>query len=163
MTSLTRYDPFREMMSLRRTMDRLFDSALFGTDWAWRPETAAGLSLDIVENEDEYLVKASLPGVQLEDIELTFTDNTLSIKGEIKAEEETDHQRYHLRERRYGAFRRSVTLPSGIDAEQIEASYDAGVLTVHLPKVEEVKPKRIAIGEVSRQPVIEAKTKNGSN
>jgi len=161
MSSLMRYDPFREMMSLRRAMDRLFDSALFSTGWDLEADSGLGLSLDVVEHEDEYLVKASLPGVKLEDVELTFMDNTLTIKGEIKAEEESKEHRYHLRERRYGSFQRSVTLPSGIDADKIEADYDAGVLTVHLPKLEEVKPKRITIGG-SRQPVIEAKTSNGN-
>lgn len=161
MASLTRFDPFREMMTLRNAMDRLFDNAFLNPNFVWQGFSGSELALDVAENENEYVVKASIPGIKLEDIELTFNDNTLTIKGEYKEEKESEGTRYHLRERRQGSFTRSVALPSGIDSDHIEASYDAGVLTIHLPKLDEVKPKRITISSGERQQMIEAKT-NGS-
>ena len=86
-------------------------------------------------------------------------DNTLTIKGEFKAEQEKDDVHYHLRERRYGAFARSLTLPAAVKSEAIEAKYEAGVLTLKLPKTEEVKPKKIAVRSVEAPSMIEGKVK----
>jgi HSP20 family protein len=134
-------------------MDRLFDSALTGSGSGagWQP-ASWDLALDVVENPDEYLVKASLPGINPDDLEITFTNNTLTIKGEVKDDQEFDQAQYHVRERRYGTFARSISLPSGIESDKILANYENGVLKLHLPKAEEVKPKRIQIeaGESSR-------------
>jgi len=140
---LTRWDPFQEMINLRSAVDRLFDTS-FGPAENHQP-TTWGLALDVVEKEDEFLVKASVPGINPDDLDITFTDNVLTIKGETKAEEEKDEGSYHLRERRYGSFSRSITLGSKITAEKIQAGYENGVLTLHLPKAEDVKPKRISI------------------
>jgi HSP20 family protein len=101
------------------------------------------------------MVKASLPGINPDDLEITFSDNQLTIKGEVKEDNEIDEAHYHLRERRYGAFTRSIKLPSGIESDKIEAKYDDGVLKLRLPKVEEVKPKKISIKNGSPK-VIEA-------
>lgn len=152
---LTRWDPFREIMSIRNTMDRLFDSVLSGTTLTWQP-TVWDLALDVAENEDEYVVKASIPGINPDDLEITFSNNTLTIKGEVKEDKELEQAHYHLRERRYGSFARSVTLPAGIEADKIEAIYEAGVLKLRLPKAEEVRPKKIAI-KTEKPKVIEAK------
>jgi HSP20 family protein len=152
---LTRYDPFREMLAIRSTMDRLLDSAMTGTS-TLQPATL-GLALDVAESENEYVVKASLPGITPEDLEITYTNNTLTIKGEISEEQELEEARYHLRERRYGSFARSITLPAGVDSDKIEANYEAGVLTLRLPKAEEVKPRKIAIKSGNGHKVIEAK------
>ena len=140
---LTRWDPFREMLSMRRTMDRLFDRA-FDAEFP-SVATSWDLALDVVENEGEYLVKASVPGINPDDIEVTFTDNTLTIKGEMKEDKDVEEKQYHLRERRYGSFARSISLPGHIKPDAIEAHYDAGVLTLKLPKAEEMKPKKIAV------------------
>ena len=140
---LTRYDPFREMLTLRRAMDRMFDRAL-DTDSEWQPVTW-NLALDVAENKDEFLVKASIPGIHPDDLDITYADNVLTIKGETKEEKEIKEDQYHLRERRFGSFARSVTLPNKIQGDAIEARYEAGVLTLRLPKVEEAKPKKIAI------------------
>ena len=153
---LTRWDPFRDMLSLRREMDRLFDNALTGSQtngesFNWN------LALDVAENPDEYVVKASLPGVNPDNVEITFTNNTLTIKGEVKEDQEFDRGQYHLRERRFGTFSRSLALPSGINAEEIKADYGDGVLTLHLPKAEEVKPKKIAIQAGDKNRMIEGK------
>ena len=153
---LTRWDPFRDMLSMRRAMDRLFDRAL---EPSWSETPAWDLALDVVENKDEFLVKASLPGINPDDLEITFTDNVLTIKGETKEDKEVKEEQYHLRERRQGMFSRSISLPNRVKSDAIEASYDAGVLTLKLPKIEEVKPKRIAIN-ISGSKMIEGKSKD---
>lgn len=152
---LTRWDPLREMMVIRNNMDRMFnrDLSVAGTPWKsfnW------SVALDVVESDDEYVVKASLPGINPDDLDITFSDNRLTIKGELEEEQELNEARYHLRERKYGKFIRSIQLPKGIESDKIEASYEKGVLSLHLPKAEEIKPKRIAIKTISPN-VIESK------
>jgi HSP20 family protein len=154
---LTRWDPFQEMLNLRRTVDRLFDNASADHDWAQSP--VWGLSVDMVENKDEFILKASVPGINPDDLDISYSDDTLTIKGEIKQDKEVKEDQYHLRERRYGSFIRSIALPTKIKGESIEASYQNGVITLRLPKAEEVKPKRIAI-KVGDQKVIEGKVKS---
>jgi HSP20 family protein len=153
---LSRWDPFQEMLNLRRTVDRLFDNV--SPDQEWQP-TQWGLAVDVVENKDDFIVKASIPGVNPDDLDISYTDDTLTIKGEIKSDNEYKENQYHLRERRYGTFTRSISLPTKIKGDAIEASYQNGVVTMHLPKTEQVKPKRIAI-KVSDQKMIEGKIKN---
>jgi HSP20 family protein len=143
------------MLAIRNTMERLLDSAVASTS-TLQPATL-GLALDIAESENEYVVKASLPGISLNDLEITYANNTLTIKGEIREEQELEEARYHLRERSYGSFARSITLPAGVEADKIEANYEVGVLTLHLPKAEEIKPKRIPIKAGDGQKVIEAR------
>ena len=150
----TRWDPFREMMILRNSKDNVVDRELSLAPNSWK-SFKWSVALDVVESEDEYLVKASLPGIDPDDLEIAFHDNRLTIKGEVNEEEELDEAQYHLRERRYGTFTRSIKLPSGIESDKIEANYDKGVLKLHLPKVEEVKPKKITI-KTSSPKVIEA-------
>jgi HSP20 family protein len=141
---LTRWDPFQELITLRNAVDRMFDTSLIPSSGS--PQSITwGLALDVVEKEDEFLVKASVPGINPDDLDITFTDNVLTIKGETKSEDEKDEGAYHLRERRYGSFSRSISLGSHITADKIQANYENGVLTLHLPKAEEVKPKRISI------------------
>ena len=110
----------------------------------------------MIENKDGFVVKASLPGVNPDDVEITFDNNVLTIKGDVKEEKESKEEQYHLRERRCGSFSRSISLPIQVRSESIQASYDAGVLTLHLPKAEEAKPKKIAINRVN---LLEGKTK----
>ena len=150
---LTRYDPLREML-VRNTMERLLDSAMTGTS-TLQPATL-GLALDVAESENEYVVKASLPGIYLNDLEITYSNNTLTIKGEVREEQELEGARSHLRERCYGCFARSITLPAGVESDKIEANYEAGVLTLRLPKAEEIKPRKIAIKAGEGYKVIEA-------
>jgi HSP20 family protein len=151
---ITRWDPFREMMVVRNAGDRRFDGNLSVAPSSWKSFNWS-VALDVVENDDEFIVKASLPGINPDDLEITFSDHKLTIKGEVTEEEELDEAHYHLRERRYGSFTRSIKLPSGIEADKIEARYDRGVLNLHLPKVEEIKPKKITIKTATPQ-VIDA-------
>jgi HSP20 family protein len=157
MSNLTRWDPFREMVAWRNAMDRMFENALTTPAMTWQP-MSWDLALDVSETGDEFLVKASLPGIDPQDVDVTFENNVLTIQGEIKEEKNVEEQRYHLRERRYGSFRRSVTLPASVKAEAIEASYEQGVLTLHLPKAEEVRPKRILVQTGTTPHVIESAT-----
>ena len=151
---LSRWDPFREMMSMRRAMDRLIENSVSesgewqGSEW--------GLPLDVVEQEDQYIVKASIPGVKPEDLDITYNKGLLTIKGELKDESESEQGQYQMRERRYGTFTRTITLPSTVKAEDIQADYKDGILVLKMPKAEEVKPKRIPIK--SSEKTIEAKT-----
>jgi HSP20 family protein len=159
MADLSRWDPFREMMTLRNAMDRLFESSFVGPDFVWHPE-AAHLAVDVIENQDEFLVKASVPGINPDDLEITWSNNVLTIKGEIKAETDVEEQHYLMRERRYGSFSRSFSLPTNINPDSIQANYSDGVLVLKLPKVEEAKPKRIT---VKSSPVLEAKIAGNKN
>jgi HSP20 family protein len=159
MSNLTRWDPISEMMTLRNAMDRLFDSAFIGPNLAWQAE-ALGMAVDVIENADGFVVKASLPGVKPEDLEITYNNNVLTIKGEIKEEKDVDEKRYHLRERHYGSFARSLSLPSNVKADAIQANFEQGVLSLTLPKAEEAKPKRI---QVQTSEMIEAKISENKN
>ncbi len=141
---LTRFDPFREMNQLRRVMDRVFDDTL-ERRYTEFDQNVSALALDVLENEDAYLVKATIPGIDPDDLDITYNNETLTIQGEMKHEEEKDGERYHLQERFYGKFYRQVRLPSAVNANAIQANYEHGVLTLTLPKSEEVKPKKISV------------------
>jgi HSP20 family protein len=131
------------MAAWRNAMNRLFeDTAELGF---WDRSEAWALALDVAETEDSFLVKASIPGINPEDLEITLTDNVLTIKGEIEESTELEEAQWHMRERRFGSFQRSITLPTPVDANAIEATYEDGVLSLNVPKVEEVKPKRIEV------------------
>jgi HSP20 family protein len=156
---LTRWEPFRDMLRLRNAVDHVFEDFYSGDQSLFRPSdwpSNWGLALDVAESTDDFVIKASLPGIKADDIEITYTENTLTIKGEVKEDKDINESQYHMRERRHGTFSRSITLPSKVKTEDIEASYENGVLTVHMPKAEEVKPKRIAIKATSPK-VIEGK------
>jgi HSP20 family protein len=144
MTNLVQWDPFREMMTLRSAIDRLFDQTLITPGEAVQPATWQ-LPLDVSDTDNEFVVKASLPGIDPEDVEVTYTNKTLTIKGEQIQEQDKEGQRYHLRERRWGSFARSITLPTPVRTDDIKAYFEAGVLTLSLPKAEEARPRRIAI------------------
>jgi HSP20 family protein len=158
MAGMTRWDPIREMMTLRRAMDRMFEDPFFNQQGEWEQQVSWNLAVDVAENQDEYLVKASLPGINPDDIEITYNNNILTIRGEIKEEEERKGETYHLRERRFGSFNRTLSLPTPIKPDAIEARYDAGVLTLRVPKTEEVKPKRIEVRSGQRQQAIEGRS-----
>jgi HSP20 family protein len=146
MANIVRWDPIRDMVSLREAMDRLFEESFVRPrGWTGTSEGAGTLALDVFEDENEVTVKASIPGIKPEDIDISVTGDVLTIKGETKEEKEEKQGNYHLRERRYGAFQRSITLPTQINADKANADFKNGVLTLALPKVEEVKPKSIQI------------------
>ena len=147
MANIIRWNPYRDMMVMRNALDRLVDSDFFESP-DWTTPRNWGLALDVSENADEFVVKASLPGVDPKDIEITYDKDVLTINGEVKEEkeEEDEGRRYYMRERRYGSFSRSISLPGTI--KSINATYESGVLTLHLPKAEEAKAKRIQVKNV---------------
>jgi HSP20 family protein len=127
-------------------MDRLFEESFVRPRAGWlAPWGAEGLAVDMYETDENVVVKTSVPGIKAEDIDITITGDTLTIKGETKAEEKVEKANYIRQERRYGAFSRSVTLPTSIVAEEAKAEFENGVLTLTLPKAEEVKPKTIQV------------------
>lgn len=144
MTNLTRWDPFGEM---RTTMDRLFDEG-FSRPWRLIPTSTdyeAGFPVEVSETDDALEVKASLPGVRPEEVEVTVANDVLTIKAQHRETTEDKKRDYHRREIRYGAFHRSLSLPVTVDADKAQARYENGLLLLTLPKVEAIKPKQIKI------------------
>jgi HSP20 family protein len=133
-------------MSLREAMDRLFEDAFLRPGWFGIGETAANLvAVDMYETDDHLVVKATVPGVKPENIDVTVTGDLLTIKGEFKSEEKTEKRNYLRQERRYGSFCRQIGLPAGVDANKAKATFEHGVLTLELPKTEAVKAKSIKV------------------
>jgi HSP20 family protein len=142
MSNLVRWEPFREMLSLRDAVDRLLaDSFVRTSDWFSEGVPA----IDMYETRDAVVVKATLPGVKPEDVEIKLTGDVLSIRGEMKEEVETNDRNYHCRERRYSSFNRSIGLPVSVVADKASAEFENGILTLTLPKSEESKPKVITV------------------
>jgi len=140
-----RWQPFGKRMSLRQAMDRFFeDSFVRPTRGSAALGEIAAPALDVYQTPNEVVLKAALPGLKPEDVSIDITGETLEIKGESKAEQEIKKEDYLYQERRYGAFSRSVVLPSGLKADKAEATMEYGILTLTIPKVEEVKPKKIS-------------------
>jgi len=127
-------------------MDRLFEESFIRPRIGWPAPLGAGaLAVDMYETDQDVVVKSSVPGIKAEDLDITITGDTLTIKGETKTEEKVEKANYIRQERRYGAFCRSLTLPTTIVAEKAKAEFENGVLTLTLPKAEEVKPKTIKV------------------
>ena len=153
MADITRWDPFAEMATLRQAFDRMFDDIR-----PVRAYTANGgdayFPVDLSETNDEIIIKASLPGVKPEDIEISVTGQVLTLKGESREDHEENTKNYFRRERRHGAFMRQFQLPTEVESERAQATFEHGVLRLALPKAEAVKPKTI---KVNAQPVLESK------
>ncbi len=135
----------------RSEMDRLFDQ-FFGDEFFGLPARSEGQwprgwwpSADVTERDDEVLVRAELPGVDPEDLDVTISGDVLTISGEKRETEEEREENYYRSERRFGSFRRSMPLPTSVDPDSVEAEYRNGVLTVHLEKTETAQPKRIPV------------------
>ena len=144
MATITRWDPFQDVLSLREAMNQLMEESFV------RPATAQNgknfvPALDFSENAEGYLVEAALPGVKPEDVEITVENNVLTIKGETRQEVDEQKRNFHRVERRFGAFQRTVGLPTTVKADAIQASLTDGVLRLEIPKAEEVKPRKISV------------------
>jgi HSP20 family protein len=145
MTMIRRTNPFDELFTLRRAVDRLFDDdVIHPRTWRTIP-LGAEPALDITTTTDELLVKASLPGWQPEDVEITLTGSTLTISGEMREEARREDASWILNEIRRASFSRTLELPEGLIGDRATATYEHGILTLHIPKAEEVKPKQIRI------------------
>ncbi|MBI3763407.1 MAG: Hsp20/alpha crystallin family protein [Chloroflexi bacterium] len=148
MANIVRWEPFREALTLRDAMDRLFAESFVRPFGGWDGEMLGEfqpLPVDVIENKDEVIVKATVPGLKAEDIQVNVTADVLSIKGETKSESEVKDANYVRRERRYGSFARRLTLPTTVVTDKAKAEFEDGVLTLTLPKADEVKPKTIQI------------------
>ncbi len=144
--NLIRWEPWSDLMSLREAMDRLFEERFVRPRVGWvAPLGARTLAVDVYETDDEVIVKTAAPGVKPEDIEVSITGDVLTIKGETKVEEKVEKANYIRQERRYGAFSRSLSLPSTMVADKATAEFESGMLTLTLPKAEDVRPKTIKI------------------
>jgi HSP20 family protein len=144
MSNLTRWEPAREMMTLREAMDRLFDDA-FTRPFSMTGNLSALPAIDMYQTDDEVVVKAVVPGVKADDVQISVTGDLLTIKGETRLKEETKEKAWHIREQRWGSFERRISLPTDVVADQARADFEDGVLTISLPKAEEVRPKTITV------------------
>lgn len=144
MSNLIRWEPAREMMTLREAMDHLFDDAftrplrLGNSNWSVP-------AVDMYQTDNEIVVKAAIPGVKTDEVQINVTGEVLTIKGEVKERDEAKEKAYHLREQRWGMFERAIALPTDVIADKAKAEFENGVLTITLPKAEEVRPKSISI------------------
>ena len=144
--TLVKYTPVRDLWATQSHLNRIIDG-FFGDRWAdggtemtaWQP------TVDVEETKDAFVMKADLPGMNKQDIQISVEDNRLTIRGERKSEVQKDAQNFHRVERTYGSFCRSFTLPATVVSEKVEATYKDGVLEVSVPKAEEVKPRQISI------------------
>ena len=139
--------PFRELGEMERRFEDIFGRPFLPSVRRRLPIEERGWAppIEVFEKEDKFVVKAELPGMKEEDIDVSVVGDTLTVKGERKTETEVKEEDYYCCERSYGSFFRSIALPSTVDAEKIEASYENGVLEVSLPKAAEVKPKKISV------------------
>lgn len=150
--AITRWDPFGEMLRMQRDMDRIFSRMGTEREGATTPAVSWMPRINVKSKGDDVVIKAELPGIDPADVDIEVTDGVLTIKGERKAEEEREGEGWLVRESSYGSFERSLVLPEGVTAEEISASYNDGILEIHVPKaLEAAKPKttRIAIGSGS--------------
>ena len=151
--ALVRWDAARELDTLQGEMNRLFSSFLDtpttrngATARRWVP------AMDLVETDEQFVLKADLPGMTENDVSIEVERNVLTISGERKTEHEAKHEGYYRIERATGAFSRALTLPEGVDAEAVAASFDNGVLEVRIPKPMQAKPRRVQIGVSGAEP-----------
>lgn len=149
MANITRYNPVGELVSLRSAMDRLFEDS-FVNPLTFRTMAlgeGSGVSpqVDIHQTDDELVVTAALPGMKSDDLDITITGQQLTLRGELAADEEIKRDQYLYRERRFGSFSRSFELPVRVQGDQATASFNDGILTLRIPKAEDVKPRQIQI------------------
>jgi HSP20 family protein len=137
--AIIRWDPFREMTSLQGQVDRLVDSMWSGRRQSWVP------AVDVFDEGDAVVLKAELAGMKPDDIQIEVEDNVLTIKGERAFNEKVDDERYYRVERRFGSFQRSLALPQGVKADEIQAAYEDGILEVRVPKAAAERPRRIEV------------------
>jgi len=150
---LAPWRPFRELGEMERRFEDIFDRPFLPAVWRRIPTVDMGWApaIEVFEKEDKFVVKAELPGMKEEDIDISVVGDTLTVKGERKAESEVKEEDYYCCERSYGSFSRSIAVPSNVDAKKIEANYEDGVLEVSLPKAPEVKPKKIAVSAKKKE------------
>ena len=146
MTVLTRWEPFRELSTLQDRINRAFRESYTGANHDESLTTSSfAPAVDVYEDEHKVTLKIEVPGIDEKDIDVQVENNVLTVHGERKIEKEEKEENYRRVERQYGSFTRTFTLPPTVDAEQVSADYDKGVLKVTLPKKAEAKPKQIKV------------------
>lgn len=145
MTVVTRWDPFRELNTLQRQMNRLFEEQYSGGREESLTSGAFVPPVDIYEDEHSIQLKLEVPGIEEKDLDIKVENNTLIVSGERKLESEQKEENFRRIERRYGSFVRSFTLPNTVNPDEITADYNSGVLTIKLAKRAEAKPKQIKV------------------
>ena len=148
--AVIRWEPARELRDMNRLFNTLFEPSTGAVMRRWSP------AMDLVETEDNYVLRADLPGVSEGDVKIELDDNVLTISGERKSAHKEAKEGYYRVERAYGSFSRTLKLPEGVDADSISASFDRGVLEVNVPKPEQRKPRRVEIAVGGSEPAIEA-------
>ena len=144
MSNLIRWEPSRDMMTLREAMDRLFDDA-FTRPFHLNGGSLGSPAIDMYQTDGEVVVKVAVPGIKPEEVQISVTGDILTIKGEVNQEKEIKEKAYQMRERRWGSFERSVMLPAEVKSDQSKAVFENGILTISMPKDEKAKPKMISI------------------
>jgi HSP20 family protein len=157
MTVITRWDPFREFVSLQDRVNRLFRDS-YGPEGREESLTSASFAppVDVYEDEHSVRLKIEVPGIDQKDIDVRIENNVLTVHGERKLEREEKEENFLRVERQYGSFTRTFTLPNSVDAEKVSASYDQGLLKISLPKKVEAKPKPIKVN-VGSEPALAGK------
>lgn len=155
MNTMIRWNPFGEMARMRSEIDRLFEDAFNAPVSKWDRNSVWGFPLDVTEADEQFVVKAAVPGMNPDDLDITISDNVLTIKGETQGEEVQENEKVHLRERRFGSFMRSISLPTPVESDNVTATVEKGILTLQIPKAEAVKPKRIAVHSGNGKTVVE--------
>jgi HSP20 family protein len=155
--ALVRWEPVRELHTMQQEMNRLFNTFFDAPGTGptgprrWVP------AMDLVELDDHFVLRADLPGLTEDDVQIEVSDDVLTLSGERRFDQEVRKEGFYRLERGAGAFSRSLTLPDGVDAEGIAASFDKGVLEVRIPKPEQRKPRRVEISVGTARPAIEGK------
>ncbi len=150
--SMERWEPFRDMLSLREAMDRLFQESFVRPTSAMLSAARGTIPVDVAESGDKYEVSATIPGIKPENVEITVHNNVLTMRGETFGEEQRKEQNYIMHERHSASFSRSITLPGPVDAEHAQARYEHGVLTLTLPKTAAAQPRQIPVSRAQGQP-----------
>jgi len=143
MSNLIRFEPMRDMMTLREAMDCLFDGAFtrpLGTGFGMQIP-----AINMYQTDDDVVVQAALPGLKVEDVQITITGDILSLKGEFKEKTESKDKAYTIREQNYGSFERSMQLPTGVLADKSRAEFEDGILSITLPRAEDERPRTITV------------------
>lgn len=143
--SVTRWEPFQDFVTLRQAMDRLFEDAMVNTSHTWDGQRTGHLPLDIYTTKDTIVIRASVPGVNPDEVEITVEGSTVIIRGETKPQKAEDGATWLVQEQRHGAFARTIDLAMPVQADKAEAKFENGVLTLTIPKAEEIKPKIIKV------------------
>lgn len=147
MMTITRLNPLGEALSLKQAMDRLLEDSFVQPTAGWMTMANGQLPppVDLYETDDALVLSAAIPGVKPDNLSLTITGQTLTLRGEVESPPDIENDRYIYRERRYGAFQRQIALPVRVESDGAEATFENGVLTLRIPKAAEVQPRRIEV------------------